>query len=389
LTFDPRSRILEPGLLLLTAGNRPSVQQILTWNAMRSKTTRTHLDGLKAPSIYDVAREARVSVFTVSAVINNKGRVSGTLARRVDAAIRKLNYRPNLLARSLAKQRTHTIGVIVTDIANPFFPAIVRAAEDAAQNSGYTVLLCNSDDKQEKEARYLELLLSRRVDGIILNKTPGKLLPVQQQMLSDTRVPVILLMRTCPGLRADVVQTDDKQGAVEAVSHLARLGRKTIALVGGPVDVSNARARKQGYRQALEEANLEYHPELSFDGDYRIDSGYRAGLALLPRRPDAVLVTNYLMTVGFMKAAEEMGMQCPQDFALVSFDDYPWLGCFRPRLTTIELPKYELGATAVRLLLERMDGKRTRAKTVILQPQLRVRESCGFMLHSVKAAVTA
>ena len=293
-------------------------------------------------SIYDVAREARVSVFTVSAVINNKGGVSATLACRVEAAIRKLNYRPNLLARSLAKQQTHTIGMIVTDIANPFFPAIVRAAEDAAQKSGYTVLLCNSDDKQEKEARYLELLLSRRVDGIILNKTPGKLSPVQRQMLSDARVPVVLLMRTCPGLRADLVQTDDKQGAMEAVSHLARLGRKTIA-----------------------------------------------GLALLPRGPYAVLVTNYLMTVGFMRAADEMGMRCPEDFALVSFDDYPWLGCFRPRLTTIELPKYELGATAVRLLLELVESKRTRAKTVTLQPQLRVRESCGFMLRSIKAAVTA
>ena len=293
-------------------------------------------------SIYDVAREARVSVFTVSAVINNKGGVSATLARRVEAAIRKLNYRPNLLARSLAKQQTHTIGMIVTDIANPFFPAIVRAVEDAAQKSGYTVLLCNSDDKQEKEARYLELLLSRRVDGIILNKTPGKLSPVQRQMLSDARVPVVLLMRTCPGLRADLVQTDDKQGAMEAVSHLARLGRKTIA-----------------------------------------------GLALLPRGPYAVLVTNYLMTVGFMRAADEMGMRCPEDFALVSFDDYPWLGCFRPRLTTIELPKYELGATAVRLLLELVESKRTRAKTVTLQPQLRVRESCGFMLRSIKAAVTA
>jgi len=309
---------------------------------MRSKTTRARSDGSKVPSIYDVGREARVSVFTVSAVINNKGGVSATLARRVEAAIRKLNYRPNLLARSLAKQQTHTIGMIVTDIANPFFPAIVRAAEDAAQKSGYTVLLCNSDDKQEKEARYLELLLSRRVDGIILNKTPGKLSPVQRQMLSDARVPVVLLMRTCPGLRADLVQTDDKQGAMEAVSHLARLGRKTIA-----------------------------------------------GLALLPRGPYAVLVTNYLMTVGFMRAADEMGMRCPEDFALVSFDDYPWLGCFRPRLTTIELPKYELGATAVRLLLELVESKRTRAKTVTLQPQLRVRESCGFMLRSIKAAVTA
>src|SRR5712691_12563852 len=141
---------------------------------MRSKTTHARSDGSKVPSIYDVAREARVSVFTVSAVINQKGGVSATLARRVEAAIRKLNYRPNLLARSLAKHQTHTLGMVVTDIANPFFPAIVRAAEDAAQKAGYSVLLCNSDDKQDKEARYLELLLSRRVDGIILNKTPGK-----------------------------------------------------------------------------------------------------------------------------------------------------------------------------------------------------------------------
>src|SRR3989441_1363845 len=353
------------------------------------KRTRTPSRVSRAPSIYDVAREAKVSVFTVSAVINDTGRVSTTLARRVEAAIRKLNYHPNLLARSLAKQQTHTIGMIVTDIANPFFPAIVRAAEDAAQKSGYTVLLCNSDDKQEKEARYLELLLSRRVDGIILNKTPGKLSTLQRQMLSDTRVPVVLLMRTCPGLRADLVQTDEKQGAVEAVSHLARLGRKTIALVGGPLNVSNARARKQGYLQALQDRNLEYHPELSFDGDYRIDSGYRAGLVLLPRGPDAVLVTNYLMTVGFMRAADEMGMHCPEDFALVSFDDYPWLGCFRPRLTTIELPKYELGDAAVRLILERIQGKRTQPITVNMLPQLRVRESCGFMLYPKREAAAA
>src|SRR5262249_14678353 len=198
--------------------------------AMRNKNTRARSDGSKVPSIYDVAHEARVSVFTVSAVINNKGRVSATLARRVEAAIHKLNYRPNLLARSLAKQQTHTFGMIVTDMANPFFPAIVRAAEDAAQKSGYTVLLCNSDDKQEKESRYLELLLSKRVDGIILNKTPGKLSPAQRQMLSDARVPVVLLMRSCGDLKADLVQTDDKQGAMEAVSHLARLGWRTIGL---------------------------------------------------------------------------------------------------------------------------------------------------------------
>src|SRR5712692_6211213 len=160
---------------------------------MRSKTTRARSDGSKVPSIYDVAREARVSVFTVSAVINQKGRVSATLSRRVEAAIRKLDYRPNLLARSLARQQTHTLGMVVTDIANPFFPAIVRAAEDAAQKAGYSMLLCNSDDKQDKEARYLELLLSTRIDGIILNKTPGQLSAFQHKMLADAKVPIVLL----------------------------------------------------------------------------------------------------------------------------------------------------------------------------------------------------
>jgi LacI family transcriptional regulator len=344
-----------------------------------SKRPRTNAP--KPASIYDVARLARVSAFTVSAVVNHKGRVSSTLARRVEAAIRKLNYRPNLLARSLARQRTHTIGVVVTDIANPFFPAIVRAAEDAAQKAGYSILLCNSDDNEDKETRYLELLLSKRVDGIILNKTPGKLSALQKELLSDANVPLVLLMRTCPGLNADVVQTDDEQGAFEATSHLARNGYKRIGLVGGPTDVSNARSRKQGYLRALAESGLQPDPGLSFEGDYHMDSGHRAGLALLPRRPDAVLVTNYLMTVGFMNAATEIGMCCPENFALVSFDDYPWLGCFRPRLTTIELPKYELGETAVRLLLERLEGKRNRATIVTLAPQLRVRESCGFTLR--------
>jgi DNA-binding LacI/PurR family transcriptional regulator len=349
---------------------------------MPRKNTRTRSDGSKAPSIYDVAREARVSVFTVSAVINNKGRVSTRLGRRVEAAILKLNYRPNLLARSLAKQQTHTIGMVVTDIANPFFPAIVRAAEDTAQKAGYSVLLCNSDDKQSKEAVYLELLISKRVDGIILNKTPGALSPSQRIMLADAKIPIVLLMRTCPDLKADIVQTDDQLGSRDAVTHLARIGHKRIALVGGPLHVSNARARQRGYLKALESAGLHFDPELVFEGDYRIDSGHRAGLALLPRRTDAVLVTNYLMTVGFMSAADEIGMRCPEDFALVSFDDYPWLACFRPRLTTIELPKYELGASAVRLLMERIQGSHSKARTVTLLPQLRVRESCGFMLQT-------
>ena len=338
----------------------------------------------KAASIYDVARESGVSVFTVSAVVNKKAHVGKRLRERVETAIRKLNYRPNLIARSLANRRTHTIGMIVPDIGNPFFPMVVRGAEDAAQKHGYNLLLCNSDDKADKEALYLELLISKRVDGIILNKTPTPLTLSQQQMLEESKVPVVLLMRTCPGLKTDIVQTNDRQGAIDAISHLARIGHKRIAFVSGPLDVSNARARRQGYAKALEQWNLEYVPELTFEGDYRIESGLRAGHALLPHRPDAILVTNYLMTIGFMTAADEIGMRCPDDFGLVSFDDYPWLGCFRPRLTTIELPKYELGDTAIRLLLERVQAKRTNPVTISLSPQLRVRESCGFSLRTGK-----
>src|SRR6201998_4149037 len=234
---------------------------------MSKPPRRTRMAGrvTKAPSIYDVAREAKVSVFTVSAVINDTGRVSATLGRRVEAAIRKLNYRPNLLARSLAKQKTHTLGMVVTDIANPFFPAIVRAAEDAAQKAGYSMLLCNSDDKQDKEALYLELLISKRVDGIILSKTPTSLSMAQQQMLEESKVPIVLLMRTCPGLKTDIVQTNDRQGAIDAISHLARIGHKKIAFVSGPLDVSNARARRQGYAKALEQRGLEYVHALTFE----------------------------------------------------------------------------------------------------------------------------
>src|SRR6516162_1760935 len=152
----------------------------------------------KAASIYDVARESRVSVFTVSAVVNNKAHVGKKLRERVEAAIRKLNYRPNLLARGLAKQKTHTIGMIVPDIANPFFPMVVRGAEDAAQKRGHNLLLCNSDDTQVREESALELLLSKRVDGILLTKAICDITPSLRQMIEEMNTPIVLVMRTFP-----------------------------------------------------------------------------------------------------------------------------------------------------------------------------------------------
>jgi LacI family transcriptional regulator len=335
----------------------------------------------KAASIYDVARESGVSVFTVSAVVNQKSHVGKGLRERVEAAIQKLGYRPNLIARSLAKQRTHTIGMIVPDIANPFFPMVVRGAEDCAQKHGYNLLLCNSDDTLEKEENAVDLLLSKRVDGILLTKAAGEFRPSLQQMIKEVNIPFVLVMRTYPKLTKDAVITDDYQGAYDAVCHLARSGRRRIGLVSGPLKISNAKARWEGFRDALKAENLPYEAELVTEGDYRIDSGFRAGHALLSHRPDGIYVANHLMTIGLLKAAEEMGLRCPEDFGLVSFDDYPWLGVFRPRLTTVELPKHELGSEAAELLIQRIAGDRSKPVLRKLQPELRIRESCGFALH--------
>jgi LacI family transcriptional regulator len=340
-----------------------------------------HKKSGKVASIYDVARESGVSVFTVSAVVNHKSHVGKSLREKVEAAIRKLNYRPNLLARSLAKQKTHTIGMIVPDIGNPFFPIVVRGAEDAAQKHGYNLLLCNSDDSLDKEERAVELLLSKRVDGILLTKAAEDFRPSLQQMIKEVNTPFVLVMRTYPKLTKDAVITDDYHGAYEAVSHLARAGRKRIALVSGPLKVSNAKERWRGFHDALKAEGLPYQEDLMIEGDYRLDSGYRAGHSLFSRRPDGIYVANHLMTVGLLKAAEETGLRCPEDFGLVSFDDYPWLGIFRPRLTTVELPKHQLGSEAAELLIRRITGDTSKPVLKKLQPELRIRESCGFALH--------
>ena len=275
--------------------------------------------------------------------------------------------------------------MIVPDIANPFFPMVVRGAEDAAQKHGYNLLLCNSDDTQVKEESALELLLSREWGRHnCLTKAACELSPWLWQMMQEMKVPAVLVMRTYPKISKDAIITDDYQGAYEAVCHLARAGRKRIGLIGGPMKVSNGKARWQGFHDALKSNGLAYDANLVVEGDYRMESGYRGGNLLLSHRPDGVYVANYLMTVGLLKAAEEMGLRCPEDFGLVSFDDYPWLGIFHPRLTTVELPKYQLGYEAAELLLDRIAGKGGPAVVRKLAPELRVRESCGFKLQGIR-----
>jgi LacI family transcriptional regulator len=333
------------------------------------------------PNIYDVATRARVSVATVSAVLNESAFVSPALKARVQSAVTALGYQPNLLARSMARQKTQTLGMIVPDIANPFFPEVVRGAEDVAHTAGYTLLISSSDNDIRKEEVYLRLFLAKRVDGVILTKAPGRMPRELQRAFVRARVPVVLLARTVSGFVTDAVELDDKGAAYDGVTHLLRLGYRRVAFVGGLRGASTSRKRLYGYKAALRDSNVPLDPALLTEGDFRVESGYRAGLELLKHRPDAVFIANYLMTVGFMAALRQYRMRCPDDVALVTCDDYPWMDSFSPRLTTIDLPKRELGAAAAQLLVERIAKGKGRARTVTLKNALRVRDSCGCGLR--------
>src|SRR5215467_12086765 len=194
-------------------------------------------------NIYDVARSADVSVATVSAVVNGTAYVSPRLKARVEAAIKSLGYQPNHLARGLATQQSRTLGMIVPDIANPFFPEVVRGAEDTAYAAGYTLVIASSDNDLKKEELYLRLFLSKRVDGVILTKAPGRFSPDLQRAFREARVPIVLLARAVAGVAADLVEMDDRGATREGVLHLNRLGYRRIGFIGGLRGASTSRRR--------------------------------------------------------------------------------------------------------------------------------------------------
>ncbi len=336
-------------------------------------------------NIYDVARRARVSLATVSAVLNDSAFVSPDLKTRVQTAIAALGYQPNLLARGLAKKRSQTLGMIVPDIANPFFPEVVRGAEDTAHAAGYTLLIASSDNDEQKESAYLRLFLAKRVDGVILTKAPGRFPLELRRAFAKAGIPIVLLARAVSGFATDLVEMDDRGAAYEGVLHLHRLGYRRIGFIGGLRGASTSRRRLDGYRAALRAARLRFDPALVVDGDFRVESGYQAGLSVLKSRPDAVFIGNYLMTVGFMEALRQYRMRCPDDVAVVTCDDHPWLDAFSPRLTTIDLPKRELGAAAAQMVVARIAKRGGPPRIVRLENALRVRESCGCALRETAA----
>jgi LacI family transcriptional regulator len=337
------------------------------------------------PNIYDIARLAKVSVATVSAVVNESAYVSPRLKTRVQSAIDTLGYQPNLLARSLATQQSHMLGMVVPDIVNPFWPEVVRGAEDRAHKAGFTLLLANSDDDAGKEKLYLELFLAKRVDGILYTKSPAKLSGHVLTRIKKARIPIVQVTRLVPGLTADAVLLDDRNAAYEATSHLLRLGYKRVGMIGGLGGVTPTERRLQGYKKALRDWKRPFDYALYYQGDYRTGSGYEAGLALLKKKPDAMFISNYAMAVGFMKALRQYQLRCPQDVAIVTCDDHVWMDSFSPRLTTVNFPKRDLGSAAARVLLERLDQPDRPVQTIELRSALSIRDSCGYALRAASA----
>ncbi len=327
-------------------------------------------------TIHDVARAAGVSPATVSRVFNG-GRVTPERAQSVQQAAAELGFAPNRLARSLRKQRSSVIALIIPDIENPFFTSLARGVEDAAQRTSLSVVLCNSDEDTDKERRYLEVALGEQMAGVIVAAASQD--DTDLGPLIARGVPVVAVDRRPHDAEVDAVRADDQHGGEVATRHLLQAGYRRIACITGPEGASTSEERLAGYRAALHAARSE---GIAADdayvrhADFRVEGGRAAmrELLALPEPPDAVFVTNNLMTIGALDALAEAG-RTPPGVGVLSFGDVPWASLVRPSLTAVELPSYELGRAAADLLLQRMEGSAAPLQTVVLRTRLQIRES--------------
>jgi LacI family transcriptional regulator len=327
------------------------------------------------PTIKDVAREVGVSTATVSHVINKTRFVSEELRERVLKAIQELDYQPNAIARSLVKRKTHTIGIIISDILNPFYTAIVRGIEDVTYKSGYSVMLCNTDEDVEKEVLYIQVLLEKRIDGLVISTAfQDGFHPLLSRLKT---VPLVAIVRRIKGLASDAVLGDNRGGAYQAIDHLIRLGHRRIGIISGPTGLSSGAERLEGYKNALDHHRIPIDEHLMKFGDFKRESGYALtkGIFLNRPLPTAVFVANNQMTIGALNALNELKMRIPEDISLISFDDMEWYSFLDPPLTTVEHSPYLIGKAAGEMLLQRISKNRKNPKKVIIPSHLIIRKS--------------
>jgi LacI family transcriptional regulator, fructose operon transcriptional repressor len=324
-------------------------------------------------SIKEVAEAAGVSTATVSRVLSNGLHVRSEVRARVMAAVERLGYRPNLVARSLRSQQSNTLGLIVSDIRNPFFTSISRAVEDVAYEQGFSIFLCNTDENPEKEAIYLHLMRDEGVAGVIFSPTRQT---VATFSASNLNFPTVVLDRSIPNGDVDVVVLDNVDAAYRLTTHLIENGYQRIAALCGETSTTG-QERRLGYEKALRAHGLSPGSELAKYVRPKIEAGYAAALKMLDSAPppEAILTTNSLLGAGALQAIRERGLTVPDDIALVTFDETTWASLVQPSITLIAQPTYEIGKTATELLLQRVADPDRPTRQVILKGQLLVRGS--------------
>jgi LacI family transcriptional regulator len=347
-------------------------------------------------SIKDVARQAGVSIATVSHVINDTRFVREETRQKVLDAIEVLNYQPNAVARGLVTNSTQKIGLVISDITNPFFTAVTRGVEDEINQHRYNTILCNTDEDPQREDDYLRLLTTQQIDGLIIAPTGIRCESLLQ--MAEANLPIVLLDRTTPDLEAPLFNVNNVDGAYQAIRYLISLGHQRIGFVIGADAISTQRDRLAGAKLALREANLPLDDNLIVQADphfygilpyqpssavrplphqQTLPSAYQAlrKLLALPNRPSAIFVSSNQLTIGALYAFKESGLKCPEDISLVSFDDHDWAPLFSPALTVVRQPTYQLGRLAANLLMTLIKGERVEAPQP-LPAELIIRGSC-------------
>jgi LacI family transcriptional regulator len=329
-------------------------------------------------TIRDVAKAAGASVSTISAALNNSDYVSAETRTRIEEAIKELKYRPNDLARGLRLNKTHSIAIVVPDLSNSFYVDLVRGAEDYAASANYTVLIGDSREHWEEERSYLDSFHRRRVDGVV--RVPAMDAPAKKvaSILGD--VPVVYADRF-PATRdpqVGRVGVDNIRAAETAMRYLLSLGHRQIGIIVGDASSGTSTDRLRGCMQALRRAKIRPDRSLIHSGHNDVESGHSHAMELLTgsSRPTAIFCTNNLMALGSFAAIQELGLACPEQVSLLGFDDFYWATLLRPKLTVVGQPAREMGMTAARMLIDKIEGRASLPSPALLATKLIVRESC-------------
>ncbi len=328
-------------------------------------------------TIKDVARRSGVSVSTVSRVLNNQPYVAEDLKQRVLEAIEELGYEPSRVAQRLRMPKSRLIGVVFSDIVNPFYIDVLRGIEHVVSQEGMSVMISNANADPKREEGIIRLMQLERAAGIIIAPTQEDSPAVAK--IKETGLPITVIDRQMSNVQVDTVLVDNFNGSLSAIQYLIALGHTRVGVISGPLHLTTGRERYAGYLQAMSDAGIKVDSSLTRFGDYRQSSGYALAQDLMTSTnpPTALFVANNQMTIGALNAIHQMGRKIPDDVAVIGFDDLSWAVSLNPPLSTIAQPTFEIGVNAAELLLARLRNGDRPPRTVILKTQLVVRESCG------------